>query len=250
MSYEPFQVRIFPIFVYYMILSIFGVFMSFQMYLKYKKRKVKAPLYLMLVFIFLTSSIIILTVGLAEAAITGYFMEIYMMSLPLAYSMVIIADLMLFVFANHMMDKGNKLLPFLMIMGILIIISLFLPWNWWGVPAEEHAGELNIRFYTTGSLVIYSCAIYIYIALICHQVGSRTESKITKMGLQLMKYSMGCLILLFACITGDNLLIVFFDHPGYSFFLYIGWAFAVAFIILIYFSLIMPKWLLKRIEDK
>ncbi|MHA1805257.1 MAG: hypothetical protein ACTSU4_12145 [Promethearchaeota archaeon] len=248
MNYEPIQPRIFPIFIYYIFLSGFGVFMLIQMYLKYKKRKVRSPLYLMLVFIFFTLALIILTIGLAEAAITGYFMEFYRISLPLAYSMVIIADLMLFIFASHMMEKGKKLLPFLVLMGTIILISLFLPWNWWGVPAEAHAGELNIRLYTTGSLVLYSCAIYIYIAFICHQVGGMTENNITKIGLKLMKYSMGCLILLFACITGDNLLIVLFDHPGYSFFLYIGWAFAVAFIILIYFSLIMPKWLIKRIK--
>lgn len=248
MSYVSFETRIYPIFIYYIILSVFGVLISIQMYFKYRKRKVKEPLYLMAVFISLTLALIFLTIGLAEAAIRGFFMEVYRISLPLAYSMVILADFSLNSFASHITDKGKKFTPLMILIGSVIMIALFLPWNWWGYPSEEYVGELNTRFYTTGSLVIFSCAIFIYIVILCNKVAKTTQNKIIKTGLRLFVYSMFCLILLFACITGDTLLIVFFDHPGYSVFLYVGWLFGVAFVILSYLSLVMPEWLVRKIE--
>ncbi len=218
------------------------------MFRKYRERRVRSPLYLMLVFIFLTLALISLTTGLAEAAITGYFMEIYRISLPLAYSLVVLADFALYIFATYMTNRGQKLIPFIIIIGIFIMIALFLPWNWWGVPNEDYTGKLSIRLYTTSSFVIFSCAIYAYIIAICKMVLKTSESKVTKTGLKLLIYGMICLILLFICITGDNLLVVLFDHPGYSAFLYVGWLFAVGFVILSYLSLVMPDWLVRRIE--
>jgi len=43
-------------------------------------------------------------------------------------------------------------------------------------------------------------------------------------------------------------MIQLFDHPGYSEFVYVAWIFAIIFYILSYLSLVMPKWLVKRIE--
>ena len=54
MTYDPLLPRVIPIFVYYIFVSIFGVYVTIRMFLKWKERKVKPPLYLALVFLFLS----------------------------------------------------------------------------------------------------------------------------------------------------------------------------------------------------
>jgi len=220
------------------------------MFLKWRQRKVPAPLYLSIVFSFFAAAIIMLTIGLAEAVITGFYKEVYRFSLPFAYAMVIFGDIFLFKFVSHITDRRQKALIPIIIIGILVIIMLFLPWNWWGVPPEDYVGLLNIRLYSTLSLVLYSYVIYILIAITSRKVMKEAEDKVAHTGLQLLFYAMICMILFFLMFIGDTLLITLFDHPGYSEFVYIAWIFALIFYILTYLSLVMPKWLKNRIEKK
>ncbi|MFX1354929.1 MAG: hypothetical protein ACFFGP_13300 [Promethearchaeota archaeon] len=249
MTYTPFEIRVLPIFPYYIILSVFGILLTVKMYFKWRKRKVAPPLYLSITFTFFTLALIMLAVGLAEAIITGYYREVYRFSLPCAYSMVILADIFLYKFVSQITNKGKKLFIPLILVGIVIIILLFLPWNWWGVPPVDYEGQLNIRLYSTLSLVLYSYLIYIVIAITCRRAMKETEDKIALMGLKLLFYAMIAMILFFLMFIGDTLMIVLFDHPGYSIFVYIAWIFAIAFYILTYLSLVMPKWLVKKIKE-
>lgn len=248
MTYTPFDLRVFPIFIYYFILSILSIFLTIKMFLKWRQRKVPAPLYLSIVFIFFTTAIVILTIGLAEAVITGFYKEIYRFSLPLAYGMVIFADIFLFKFVSYITNSRQKAILPIIIVGTIVLVMLFLPWNWWGVPPEDYEGLLNIRLYSTISLVLYSYIIYILIAITCRKVMKKTEDNITRIGLILLFYAMICMILFFLMFIGDTLMIVLFDHPGYSEFVYVAWVFAIIFYILSYFSLVMPKWLVNRIQ--
>ena len=248
MSYTPFEMRVMPLFFYYMLLSVLGILLTIKMYLKWRQRKVPAPFYLTLVFIFLTTALIGLTIGLSEAIITGFYKEIYRISLPFAYGMVLIADFFLFIFASQITDKGRKALIPLFIIGIGVFIMLFLPWNWWGVPPEDYEGLVNIRIYSTLSLILYSYVIYVLIAITCRKAMKKTDDKITSTGLNLLFYAMISMILFFLMFIGDTLMIMLFKHPGYSAFVYVAWIFAIMFYILSYLSLVMPKWLVNRIE--
>jgi len=246
MTYTPFEVRVLPLFFYYIALSILGIVMTIRMYYKWRDRKVNPPLYLSIVFLFLTAALIMLTIGLAEAVIAGYYMEVYRFSLPFSYGMVIIADIFLFKFVIELLDKGKKVFIPLIILGLIIFIMLFLPWNWWGVPPEDYAGHLNIRLYSTLSLVLYSYVVYILIARTSLKAAKATQDATAKLGLKLLFYAMICMILFFLMFIGDTLMILF-GHPGYSEFVYIAWIFAILFYIFSYISLVMPKWVLKRI---
>ncbi|MFX1497754.1 MAG: hypothetical protein ACFFBH_09525 [Promethearchaeota archaeon] len=248
MTYTPFEIRVLPIFPYYLILSVFGIFLTIKMYFKWRERKVTPPLYLSITFTFFTLALIMLAVGLAEAIITGFYKEIYRFSLPFAYSMVVFADIFLYKFVSQITNKGKSLFIPLILIGILIVIMLFLPWNWWGVPPVDYEGQLNIRLFSTLSLVLYSYLIYIIIAVTCRRAMKETDDKIALTGLKLLFYAMICMIFFFLMFIGDTLMIVLLNHPGYSIFVYIAWIFAVAFYILTYLSLVMPKWLVKRIK--
>ncbi len=248
MTYTPFELRVLPLFLYYFALSIFSIFLTVKMYLKWRERKVPPPLYLTYTFIFFALAIVMLTIGLSEAVITGFYKEIYRFSLPFAYAMVVLADIALFKFVSFLTNSGKKIFIPLVIIGFAVIIVLFLPWNWWGVPPEDYAGMLNIRLYSTLSLVIYSYFIYIQIAITSKKGMGATKDKITHMGLKLLFYAMISMILFFLMFIGDTLMIALFDHPGYSEFVYVAWIFAILAYILMYLSLVMPKWLVNRIQ--
>ena len=250
MTYTPFSILVIPILIYYIFLSTFGIIITFLMFLKWRKRRVIPPLYLTLVFASLTIALIGLSIGLTEAVLTGFYKEIYRFSLPFGYIMVIVADIFLYRFAGHIIDKGKKFFPILILIGVVIVIFLALPWNWWGVPSSDYEGELNIRLYSTLSMLIYSYLIYIYIAFISYKTKSETEDPVARMGFTLLFYSMISIMLLFLMLTADTLLITLTDHPGYSGFTYIAWIFGIIFIVLIYLSLIMPEWLVNWIKNR
>ena len=250
MSYLPFQNRVFPFLIYYIMLSIFGLIITIKMLHNYQKKKHPAALYLTFSYAALTLAIIVLAIGLAEAAITGYYKEIYRFSLPFAYSMNIVAALGLFKFSNQFTNKGKKALIPLMLIGIVVIIALWHPYNWWGVPIEDYKGQPRIRMYTTMGVVLFSYTIYISIIILCHITKKYSESKINKVRLSFLSYSMLSLILFFLMFIADTFLIVFYDYDGYSIFVYIGWMFALVFLILSYLSLFMPKRMLERLKEK
>ena len=250
MAYQPFDARVYPIFIYYIILSIFGIFITIKMFMKWRERKVPAPLQLAMVFTCLTSAIIVLAIGLAEAAITGYYKEIYRLTLPLAYTLVVFADIFLFFFVSRITEKGKNLLIPLIIIGIILIFALFLPSNYWGTLSEDYKGKLNTRLYVTLSFVLYCYFVYISIAVICYSAKKVTSDQVSKLGLSLLFYSMISMILFFIMIIADTMLVVLFYHPGYSEFIYVAWIFAVLFLILSYFSLVMPQRLVDWIEKR
>lgn len=248
MTYTPFNNNILPIFFYYIGLIVFSIVMTVLMIKKWRERKVNPPLYLSIVFVLLTVALIALTIGLGEAIATGYFKEIYRISLPLAYSMIVIADIFLFVFAEEITSKGKRAFLPLIIFGVVIIVVLFLPWNWWGVPPEDYVGQLNIRLYSTLSVILYSYIVYIFISLFCLKARKQTQDAKAKVGLTLLFLSMISMIAFFLMFVFDTLLITLTGHPGYSEFVYIAWIFAILFFVFTYLSLIMPKWLVDRIE--
>lgn len=250
MTYTAFDHRVFPIFILYLVLSVFGTYVTIKMYTKWREREVKSPLYLTLVFTCLTLAMIVAAIGLAEAIITGYYKEIYRFSLPFAFSMIVLADIFFYIFLDELTNRGRKgFIPFI-IAGFVIIVLLFLPWNWWGVPSQDYEGELNIRLYSTSAVVVYSYVIYITLAIVCYKSRQKADEKVTRFGLLLLFYSMISFMLFFIMFIADTLMIILYKHPGYSIYVYIAWIFAVIFVVLTYFSLEMPNWLVKWIKKE
>ena len=250
MGYSPFEPRVLPIIIVYIILIISGSIVTYKILRKYFERKQPAALHLAIVYTFFTLAIIVLAIGLTEAIITGYYMEIYRFSLPLAYSMVVIANIFLYLFASRITDKWKSAFIPIILIGVLLIIILFLPWNWWGYPREDYAGKFNIRLYTNIAFITFAYVIYSMIAYICYKTKSKSEDPISRVGLLLLFYSMVSMMLFFLMVLFDNLLIVLYGHPGYSEFQFASWLFAFLFVVLTYFSLVMPEWLIKRIKKE
>ncbi len=248
MTYQPFEVRVLPLLFYYIGLAIFSIVVTVKMALKWKARKVQPPLLMAIVFGVFTAALSMLTAGLADSAANWAYMELYRFSLPFGYSMIVIADIVLYKFAIVITGRGKKAFNMIIILGIVLAVVLFLPWNWWGVPAGDVGDQVNIRLYSTLGLIGYSYAIYFTIARVCRLAMAEAKDPVAHMGLRLMQWAMICLILFFLMFVFDTVLIVAFDHPGYSEFVYAAWVFAVVFYVLMYLSVVMPEGLVKRLR--
>ncbi|TFG29756.1 MAG: hypothetical protein EU532_02615 [Promethearchaeota archaeon] len=250
MGYSAFEPRVLPIIVVYLILIIAGSIVTYKILRKYIERKQPAALHLAIVYTFFTLAILVLAIGLTEAIITGYYMEIYRFSLPLAYSLVAIANIFLYFFASRITNKWKSVFIPIILIGAILIIVLFLPWNWWGYPREDYAGKFNIRLYTNIAFITFAYVIYGMIAYIAYKSKAKADEKVAQLGLTLLFYSMISMMLFFLMVLLDNLMIVLYNHPGYSEFQFASWIFALIFVILTYFSLVMPEWLVKRVKKE
>ena len=247
MSYDTIPPHVVPIFFFYLGLLAFAIIITTQLARKWRERRAQPSLLMTLVFITLTVALLVLTIGLLEATITGFYMEIYRLSLPLAYTSIIVADFLLYRFSLAITGNRGKMQPLIVAGAIIIGIMLWLPWNYWGMPTGSYDSSTSIRLFSTLALVAYSYAIYIGIATTCIKAAKKAANPTSRAGLQLLAGAMACLVGFFAMFIADTLLIVIIDHPGYSEFVYVAWMFALAFFLLAYNSLIMPGWLKRRL---
>nr|MDO8088917.1 hypothetical protein [Candidatus Sigynarchaeum springense] len=248
MTYQPFEARVLPFLFYYMGLAIFNIVLTVKMVLKWKQRKVQPPLLMAIVFTIFTVALLMLAAGLADSALNRFYMDLYRFSLPFGYTMIVLADIVLYKFAIVITNRGRNALATIVILGIILAIVLFLPWNWWGYPEADIVNEVSIRLYSTLALIGYSYTIYITIASVCRHAMADAKDPVARTGLKLMFWAMICLVLFFLMFVFDTILIVAINHPGYSEFVYIAWVFAVLFHVLIYLSVVMPDWFMKRLR--
>lgn len=248
MTYQPFEARVLPFLFYYIGLAILSIILMVKMVVKWKERKVQPPLLLGIVFGIFAAALIILAAGLADSAAREYYMELYRFSLPFGYSMIVITDVVLYKFAIVLTSRGQKAFNVIIALGIVLVVVLFLPWNWWGFPAADVEGQVSIRMYSTVALIAYSYIIYITIARVCRLAMADAKDPVARMGLKLMSWAMISMVFFFLMFVFDTILIMVIDHPGYSEFIYVAWIFAVLFYVLMYLSVAMPEGLVKRLR--
>jgi len=248
MAYDAFEPRVLPLVFFYIGLIIFSIFLTVEMFAKWRERKARPAGLMAAVFAIFTAALVMLMIGLADSAISGFYREIYRFSLPFGYSMITIADIILFIFASEITSHWKRGLVPILIAGAVLVVILFLPWNWWGYPNAEYAGQLNIRLYSMLGLIAFSYVIYIMIASVCRQVIADAKTPVAKAGLRLMFWAMICMICFFLMFVFDTVLIIAFDSPGYSIFIYIGWIFGMVFYICMYLSVAMPEWFVRHIS--
>jgi hypothetical protein len=250
MTYQPFEARVLPFLFYYVGLAIFSIIVTAKMAAKWKERKVQPPLLMAVAFGIFTAALVMLTMGLADSAMNGAYKELYRFSLPFGYALIVLADIVLFKFAIIIINRGQKAFNMIIVLGIVLAVVLFLPWNWWGVPAVDITDQVNIRIYSTLGLILYSYVIYITIARICRNAMVNVKDPVAHAGLSLMFWAMICMVLFFLMFVFDTVLVVALDHPGYSEFVYVAWIFAVLFYIFMYLSVVMPEGFVKRLRKQ
>ncbi len=247
MAYQAFDSSVLPLIIFYLGLIVFSVVLTVKMNRKWRERKTKPAGLMTLLFAIFTAALVMLTIGLVDSAFSGFYREIYRFSLPVSYSLIVIADIILFIFAREITNHGGKGLKPVAILGAVLCVVLFLPWNWWGHLNTDYAGQINIRLGTMFGLIAFSYTIYIMIAWVCWQVMPEAKTPVARAGLRLLFGAMILMIVFFLMFVFDTVLIVAFESGGYSIFVYFAWICAIAFYICMYLSVAMPSWFVKRI---
>ena len=137
--YEAFDPGVFPILFYYFGLAVFSSIITANMYKKWKERKRTPSMMMTAIFAIFTLALIVLAVGLIDAAATGIYGDVYRFSIPFSYSMYIVAGMFLCKFANAITEEGKHVLKAIIPIGVAICILAFLPWNYWGAPKVDYS---------------------------------------------------------------------------------------------------------------
>ncbi len=247
MAYQAFDPSVLPLVLFYMGLIVFSTVLTTKMYNKWRERATRPVGLMTLLFVVFTAALVVLTIGLVDSAISGFYREIYRFSLPLSYSLIVVADISLFEFVREITNHRGRGLKPVVIIGAVLCVVLFLPWNWWGRLNTDYAGQVNIRLGTMLGLITFSYTIYIMIARVCWQLMPEAQTPVAKAGLRLLFGAMILMIVFFLMFVIDTVLIVAFHSGGYSIFVYFAWICSIAFYICMYLSVAMPSWFVKRI---
>jgi hypothetical protein len=247
MAYQAFDPIVFPLLLFYTGLVIFSVLLTVELYKKWRERKAKPVMLMTALFTVFAAALVSLAIGLVDSVISGFYREVYRFSLPLAYSLIVVADIILFLFAREITGHWGKALKPVAILGAFLCVVLFLPWNWWGHFNTDYAGQINIRMGTMAGLIAYSYTVYIMIARVCREVMPEAKTPVARAGLHLLFGAMIVMIIFFLMFVIDTVPIVAFHSGGYSVFVYIGWVVSIAFFVCMYLSVAMPAWFLKWI---
>ncbi|MHA1143300.1 MAG: hypothetical protein ACTSRW_01040 [Candidatus Helarchaeota archaeon] len=249
----------FPIMIVELIISIMFFALSFIILNKWRERRTVATLYLSLALFALSAAIFIAFTGLASwyftwvLALYSYVPSTiyYRMSLPLGYTLVIVYDAFLFLFTIQIFLGGRQKLAIpVLIIGVLLIMLLFLPNNYYGVERLP-TDPPSIRTIVQGLYLLYNVAIFGILGLKSYKASRDAGEKVSRVGFQTIAMSQVINISIFVFFLMDAIVILLIPFsPGYSFFIYLAWIFAFIAGFFVYLGYILPPWFRKLISKE
>jgi hypothetical protein len=247
-EYAPIEPEAFPMLPTYIVLTAFVWFMTILAFRRWAQRKMKTPLLLFLTFLSYSICILVLTLGFAEAIITGEKREIYRFSLAFGYSGIMCANCILLLFSAELFTIPIKIVRKYIIISLCIAVFVALPINYYGYLDAEINKSIYIRPYSSAAMMFFSVFTYVKIYSQAKRIQMLVDEKIAKAGFQFIAISQICMMLLFIFLFADTVLFALTDLKGYTIFTYLGWLCAGAFMVFSYFGLIMPPFIRKRYE--
>ena len=255
---DPFVfARHFPTLFFEFIAVIFGLILGLLLLKKYLERKTLPTLYLSLAFFAVAFG-----TGVAFFNLVLWWMkttesiipyvtspEIYITSFTLTFPAIVIYNIMTFLFANELflVKKKWPIIP-IVIIGVLIVIMVYLPTNYWGVTPIPYIDSDSTRSYTSLLFLLYNSITFLILAYYAFKDVKNVEQKDFKIGLQLIGLGSILSLNFFLMFLLDAIVILFnpFD-PGYTIFISIGWISTTISFIIYYLGVILPEWFKKLI---
>ncbi|MHA1385302.1 MAG: hypothetical protein ACTSR3_16240 [Candidatus Helarchaeota archaeon] len=246
-----FPIMIFELIVFILLLSIACVIL-----IKWKERKTIATLYLAIALFSISIAVLIAFTGLFSWYVSWQSSIIplatsppyYQISLPLGYSFVFGYVVFLFLFTIQIfLDKDNKKVIPIIIIGIIVISLLWLPNNYWGLDTLL-TDPPSTRTLVMGLFLLYNVLTYIVLSYYAFREAKLTEQKEYQVGFKSIAYGNIANILIFVFFLLDAVLLIFNPSSlGYSIFIYLAWSFAIVAIFMFYLGFILPSWFRKYI---
>ncbi len=253
--FQP-QVHI-PAMMFELITFALVLIVAIVVFRKWRERRTIATLYLSIALFFIAFAAFAVFTGLFSWLISwisaGYTTvnspNYYNFSLPLGYCLVLPYSIFLVLFTIHIfLDKNEKkVIPFL-IGGVIIGILLFLPTNYWGMDPEP-TDPASRRVLISGLFLLFNTVVYILLAYFAFREAGRSEQELSRKGFLAIAFGFIANIMVFVFFLLDSILILLNPgSPGYSIFIWLGWATAIVVSFLFYLGYILPSWFRKRYE--
>ena len=248
-EYEQIEASAYPMFYVYVILVSVCFLMTALLYQKWVERKREANRLLMFTFLSYSLSFLILLLGYLQMYFTGEKQEFYQLSLALSFGGLCISNIILSYFVAEIFGILRKDLKKNNILGIIITILVLLPWNGYGLPANQIEFPL-FRPITNVCLIIWAMILYTRISNAAFRIAKKTENPIAQSGFRLIGWAHIMLDLFLFFMAADTIYFTVFELPGYIFLIYIAYIFCAFFFLTCYLGFIMPEWLKSRIMKK
>ena len=235
------------------------ILIAFIIFRKWRERKTIATLYLLIALFSIAFAAFMAFTGLMSWLVSWIANDFaptlspayYPLSLPLGYTLVIVYDIFIVLFAIQIfMDKNTKkVIPFV-ISGVVIAALLFLPTNYWGVDPEV-TDPASTRILILGIFLLYNAITCILLTYYALKEAGRTENKLHQRGFQAIAFGFITNLLVFVFFLIDSILIMLNPgSPGYSIFISLGWVCAFITAFMFYLGYILPNWFRNRIEKQ
>ena len=241
----------FPVMILELFVFIFSFLIATVILLKWRERRTVATLYLSVALYSLSFAVFFAFSGVAAWFFdwsTSGFPRVnspayYPVSLPLGYSMVIVYDIFLFLFTIQIfLDKDNKKIIPVILVGIIMGSLLWLPANYWGVDPSM-LDPPSTRTMATGIYMIYNVIIYVILSHYAFRESKQTEEREYQVGFQAIAIGQITNIMIFVFFLLDSIMLMLDPGSmGFSIFIYLGWISAFVAIFLFYIGFILPQW--------
>ncbi len=241
----------FPAMILELLVFIFSLIIAIIIFFKWKERKTIATLYLAIAILSIALAVFIVFTGLASWFFKYSFSVFpyvtspayYPLTLPLGYSLVVVYDVFLFLFTIQIfMDKNDKKVIPVAIIGIFMVILSWLPSNYWGFD-NLLIDPPSTRTLAMAIFLVYNVTIYLILFYYAFKESKLTEQKEYRVGFRVIAMGQIANILIFICFLGDAILLLLNPgSPGFSIFIYLAWVSALIANVLFYLGFILPSW--------
>ena len=248
-----------PVMIIELIVAVIVFSIGIMIFRRWRDRRTKPTLYLSLAMFSVGSAVFLaflnLFIWFINWIIAG-MVPIYNtrpseLCVPVAYSCIIPYVIFMFLFTIHIFsDKNEKKVIPVMIAGAIIIVTFFLPQNYWGL-APEAGDPPKIQAIVLGIYLIYNLIIYGILFNYAYKEAKRSEEKVTRRGFQIIALGQLANMCVFIFFLIDSLYSTFNPaHVGYTIFIYLAWSSALVGAICFYLGYILPDWFRKIIAKE
>ncbi len=249
MPFDPIEPNAKPLLILYIVLAIFVFVNAVLMLMKWYQRKSSVAKYLAITFGLYASLALMLTLGMAQAVVTGEKRILYQVSLGFGYSMSVIASNFLLLFIAELTEMKHRKLRKFYIISSVIAILLALPNNYYGRTVVNPPLP-NIRMLTTVLMFFYLVGVYGYMAIIAFKTAYKIDDLYGKRGFQFIAVAQICYIFTFLSFLADAIYFTVTNGDGYTIFVYFANGFIFFWIAFNYLGFIYPAKMRARMERK
>ncbi len=229
------------------LVALIMIYLSFRIFLKYKKRKNRATLYLFFSFLFYGLGAIITVIFTYIqffSNVPGSVVTWANLGISSGYIFTSTSNCFLFAFVNDVFLDWDRIFNYIYAIANGIVIGLIIPHISYSPTTYQ---EISDYFHL---YVLFTIIVYILLIVKSLKESKKSVEKLPKLGFRFIAYYAITIIFVFVFFAIDALLggVGNIYPKGYSPFFYVGWSLVIIAFFFGYLGYVMPQWFRKLIN--